>query len=105
MLMYLVVSCLCCGVSMIFFLADTVSRVPGYILLGLAICLIVSIFLFPNFILIDNDIITVENNPILTINKTLEGRKSLILWNNTIYIEEIENIEIVSLCKKDKKIS
>lgn len=68
-------------------------------------CFLVLVFACPNYILFRLDAGNVEiiNTPILSTNKTQERYGSLIRFNNSLFVEEVEKIEIVTLSSAQKR--
>lgn len=77
-------------------------KIIGYSSIIFSICFVVIIFVFPNYIEITNNKIKIVNFPIFATNKFYEEKKSLILWNNEISLNEVEKVKIVKLSKKEK---
>jgi len=79
------------------------ARIVVCIMIILVAGFLVKIFLFPDYIEITEDKMSVSNNPFFATNKFYEQKRYLILWNNEIYLNEVEKIAVVNLSKNEKK--
>ena len=64
---------------------------------------LLKLFCIPNHIIICNNRMKVYDFPLLATNKFYVQKRSLILWNSEIDIDEVENVELVKLTKEQKK--
>lgn len=63
---------------------------------------LLKLFAIPNHIVINNNKMKVFDFPLLATNKFYIEKRSLILWNSEINIDEVESAELVELSKEQK---
>ena len=63
---------------------------------------LLKLFAIPNHIVINNNKMKVFDFPLLATNKFYIKKRSLILWNSEINIDEVETAELVELSKEKK---
>ena len=66
---------------------------------------LLKLFSFPYHIIVRNNRMKVYDSPLLATNKFYDKKRSLILWNSEIDINEVKGVELVKLTKKQKEKS
>ena len=74
----------------------------AYTLVIFIVLALIKLFSIPYHIVIENNRIKVYDFPLLATNKFYIKKRSLILWNSEININEVKTIEIVKLTKEQK---
>ena len=74
----------------------------AYICLFIVVLALIKLFSIPYHIVIDNNIMKVYDFPLFATNKFYKKKRSLILWNSEINIDEVKAVELVKLTKKQK---
>lgn len=64
---------------------------------------LLKLFSFPYHIIVRNNRMKVYDFPLLATNKFYDKKRSLILWNSEIDINEVKGVELVKLTKKQKE--
>ena len=64
---------------------------------------LLKLFSFPYHIIVRNNRMKVYDFPLLATNKFYDKKRSLILWNSEIDINEVKGVELVKLTKEQKK--
>ena len=75
----------------------------AYICLFIVVLALIKLFSIPYHIVIDNNRIKVYDFPLFATNKFYKKKRSLILWNSEINIDEVKTVELVKLTKEQKK--
>lgn len=75
----------------------------AYICLFIVVLALIKLFSIPYHLVIDNNRMKVYDFPLFATNKFYRKKRSLILWNSEINIDEVKNVEIVKLTKEEKK--
>lgn len=70
--------------------------------IAVIVALLIKLFYIPYHLVINNNRIKVYDFPLLATNKFYEKKRSLILWNSEIDIDEVKSVEIVKLTKEQK---
>ena len=63
---------------------------------------LLKLFSFPYHIIVRNNRMKVYDFPLLATNKFYDKKRSLILWNSEINIDEVKTVELVKLTKEQK---
>lgn len=66
------------------------------------VTLLTKLFYIPYHIVFNNNRVQVYDIPLLATNKFFKKKRSLILWNSEIDIDEIKGVELVRLTKEEK---
>ena len=64
---------------------------------------LLKLFSFPYHIIVMNNRMKVYDFPLFATNKFYDKKRSLILWNSEIDINEVKGVELVKLNKEQKK--
>lgn len=64
---------------------------------------LLKLFFFPYHIIVRNNRMKFYDFPLLATNKFYDKKRSLILWNSEIDINEVKGVELVKLTKEQKK--
>ncbi len=75
----------------------------AYICLFIVVLALVKLFYIPYHIVINNNRMKVYDFPFFATNKFYKKKRSLILWNSEINIDEVKSVEVVKLTKEQKK--
>lgn len=67
-----------------------------------AVLLLLKLFQFPYHIVINKDKMKIYDFPLLATNRFYREKRSLILWNSEIFIDEVKSVELVKLSKEQK---
>lgn len=92
-------------VTVILFLkynSEIILVIIAYVCVVLIIVALLKLFSFPSCIIIKDNNVKVFDFPLLATNKFYQERRSLILWNSEIDINEVKSAEIVKLTKEQK---
>ena len=92
--------------AVILFIKQIDSYVWGFIWVICASCTVAfvcKLTIFSSYFLVFSYRIEADDTPISATNKFLKKKIDLIQYNNNIFIEEIESIEIVRLTKDERK--
>ena len=74
----------------------------AYICIAFIIVALLKLFSIPSHIVIKDNIVKVFDFPLLATNKFYVKKRSLILYNSEINIDEVEKIEIITLTRKEQ---
>ncbi len=74
----------------------------AYACIVVIVALLIKLFSIPYHLVINNNRIKVYDFPLLATNKFYQKKRSLILWNSEIDIDEVKSVEIVKLTKEQK---
>ncbi len=74
-----------------------------YLCIIFVVAALMKLFSVPCHIIIGNNMVRIFDFPLLATNNFFEKKRSLILWNSEIHMDEIEKIEIVKLTRKEQK--
>jgi hypothetical protein len=90
-------------VLLINFIDNIKIVILAYICLFIVVLALVKLFFIPYHIVINNNRMKVYDFPLFATNKFYKKKRSLILWNSEINIDEVKNAELVKLTKEQKK--
>ena len=96
------------GLFQLILLLNYIDNTPTVIIIIVYACvtfivaLLIKLFAMPYHIVINNNRIKVYDFPLLATNKFYKKKRSLILWNSEIDIDEVKSVEIVKLTKEQK---
>lgn len=90
-------------VLLINFIDNIEIVILAYICLFIVVLALVKLFSIPYHIVINNNTMKVYDFPLFATNKFYKEKRSLILWNSEISIDEVKNVELVKLTKEQKK--
>ncbi len=88
---------------LIHFNGDISFVVLAYVCIVFDVTALLKMFVIPFRIVIGNNRIKVFDFPLLATNKFYKKKRSLILWNSVIDVDEIEKIELIKLSKEEQK--
>lgn len=74
----------------------------AYTLVVFIVLALIKLFSIPYHIVIENNRIKVYDFPLFATNKFYTKKRSLILWNSEINIDEVKTVELVKLTKEQK---
>ncbi len=75
----------------------------AYICLFIVVLALVKLISIPYHIVFNNNRMKVYDFPLFATNKFYKKKRSLILWNSEINIDEVKSVELVKLTKEQKK--
>lgn len=75
----------------------------AYICLFIVVLALIKLFSIPYHIIIENNRMKVYDFPLFATNKFYKKKRSLILWNSEINIDEVKCVELVKLTKEQKE--
>ena len=84
------------------YIDNTTIIIIAYTCVLVVVTLLIKLFIIPYHIVISNNRMKVYDFPILSTNKFYDKKRSLILWNSEININEVSNVELVKLTKAQK---
>ena len=82
---------------------NTYLVIISFICIAFIVIALLKISYLASRIVITNNIINVFEFPLFATNKFYDKKASLILYNNTININEVEKIELIKLTKEEQK--
>lgn len=95
------------GLFQLILLLNYIDSTPiviiAYACIVVIVALLIKLFFIPYHLVINNNIIKVYDFPLLATNKFYDKKRSLILWNSEIDINEVKGVELVKLTKEQKK--
>ena len=74
----------------------------AYTCIAFIVLFLAKLIYFPFHIVVNKDRIKVFDFPLLATNKFYDKKRSLILWNSEINIDEVKDVELVKLTKDEK---
>lgn len=92
-------------ISVILFLkynSEIILIVIAYACIVLIIVALLKLIFLPSHIVIGNNTVKVFDFPLLATNKFYVKKRSLILYNSEININDVEKIEIITLTKEEQ---
>ncbi|MBQ4586661.1 MAG: hypothetical protein IJB13_02565 [Clostridia bacterium] len=84
------------------YIDNTAIVIIAYTCVVVVVTLLIKLFAIPYHIVINNNRMKVYDFPLLATNKFYDKKRSLILWNSEIDINEIKSVELVKLTKEQK---
>ena len=84
------------------YIDNTTIVIIAYTCVVVVIALLIKLFAIPYHIVINNNRMKVYDFPLLATNKFYDKKRSLILWNSEIDINEIKSVKLVKLTKEQK---
>lgn len=81
---------------------NTAMVIVAYACIVADVALLIKLFVIPYHIVINNNRIKVYDFPLLATNKFYHKKRSLILWNSEINVDEVKTVELVKLTKEQK---
>lgn len=75
----------------------------AYACIVVVVALLIKLFVIPYHIVINNNRMKIYDFPLLATNKFYQKKRSLILWNSEIDIDEVKNVELVKLTKEQQE--
>ena len=82
--------------------SEIILIVIAYICVVLIIVALLKLFSFPSHIIIRDNNVKVFDFPLLATNKFYVKKRSLIIYNSEININDVEKIEIITLTKEEQ---
>lgn len=82
--------------------SEIILIVIAYICIVLIIAALLKLIYLPSHIVIGNNTVKVFDFPLLATNKFYVKKRSLILYNSEININDVEKIEIITLTKEEQ---
>lgn len=73
-----------------------------YVCVVIVVALLIKLFDIPYHVVVNNNKMKVYDFPLLATNKFYHKKRSLILWNSEINIDEVQDIQLVKLTKEQK---
>lgn len=77
--------------------------IVAYACISIVVASLLKLFVIPYHIVVNDNRMKVYDFPLFATNKFYEKKRSLILWNSEINIDEVKNVELVKLTKGQKK--
>ena len=90
-------------ILMINFSDNIVIVIIAYTCIVFIVTALLKLFSFPYHIVINNNRMKIFDFPLLATNKFYKKKRSLILWNGEINIDEVKSVELVKLTKKEQE--
>ena len=84
------------------YIDNTLIVIIAYACIVVIVALLIKLFSIPYHLVINNNRIKVYDFPLLATNRFYQKKRSLILWNSEIDIDEVKSVEIVKLTKEQK---
>lgn len=81
---------------------NTTIFIIAYACIVVILLSLLKLFAIPYHIVISNNRMKVYDFPLLATNKFYHKKRSLILWNSEINIDEVKSVELVKLTKEQK---
>ena len=82
--------------------SNTILVIIAYMCIAFIAVAIIKLLAIPSYIIINDNQVKAINYPLLATNKYYEGKRSLILYNREIYINDIEKLELIKLTKEEQ---
>lgn len=82
--------------------SEIVLVITAYICIVFIIVALLKLFSFPSHIIIKDNNVKVFDFPLLATNKFYIKKRSMILYNSEININDVEKIEIITLTKEEQ---
>ena len=84
--------------------SEIIFVVTAYVCVILTTVSLLKLFSFSSHIVIRNNNVKMFDFPLLATNRFYDKKRSLILHNNEINIDDVEKIEIITLTKEEQNI-
>ena len=85
------------------FNSNIILVIMAYICIIFIVVAVLKLLSFSSYIIISNSMVKVFDFPLFATNKFYDKKRSLILYNNEIDINEVEKIELIKLTKEEQK--
>ena len=84
------------------FSENTVMIILAYMGITFIVLALAKLFSFPYHIVVNNNRMQVFDFPLLATNKFYIKKRSLILWNGEVHLDEVKSVELVKLTAEEK---